>query len=84
MGSGKKSLREYFAFHATLITEDFGDPMKAYGYCRRDRLTCRYGCCAGLKAGLHRRSRARIDSQMRKRARRLGKVSCRRYLNEGG
>jgi len=56
--------------------------MKAYGYSRRDRLVCRYGCCAGLKAGFHRRSKARINSQMRKRARRFGRLQVRRLLGD--
>lgn len=56
--------------------------MKAYGYSRRDRLTCRYGCCSGLKAGLHRRSRRKIDGVMRKRGRRLAKLFCGRSSHE--
>jgi hypothetical protein len=56
--------------------------MKAYGYCRRDKLVCRYGCCAGLRAGLHRRSKTKVNSNMRKRARRLGKLQVRKFLDE--
>lgn len=56
--------------------------MRAYGYSRRDRKTCRYGCCSGPRSGLCARSRARIDSSMRKRARRFGKISCIRRFEE--
>ncbi len=49
--------------------------MKAYGYSRRDALTCKYGCCGYCLVTTHNepRSRKAYDRARRKRARRLGK-----------
>lgn len=46
--------------------------MKAYGFKRRDMLTCRYGCCAS-KANRKADSRELVDSSRRKTARQDGK-----------
>lgn len=42
--------------------------MKAYGHSRRDKLTCRYGCCAG-KSAKERSARSVVDRANRKTAR---------------
>lgn len=44
--------------------------MKAYGYTRRDKLECKWGCCT-LKGGKHLVGRSRNDRAARKRARRV-------------
>jgi len=42
--------------------------MKAYGHKRRDKLTCRFGCCQE-KGGKSLRSRDVVDRAARKRGR---------------
>ena len=49
--------------------------MKAYGYTRRDKLTCKYGCCA-FKGNRHRKDRAVVDKTKKKRARRFVCSEC--------
>lgn len=46
--------------------------MRAYGYLRKDKLECGYGCCT-FKGGKALRCRAVVDKTRRKRARRLNK-----------
>lgn len=49
--------------------------MKAYGYSRHDRLTCKYGCCT-FKGDRHRKDRAVVDKAKRKGARRFNCDEC--------
>jgi hypothetical protein len=42
--------------------------MKPYGHSRRDKLECKYGCCAG-KSGKDRTCRQTVDRVNRKTAR---------------
>ena len=44
--------------------------MKAYGHSRRDKLTCRFGCC-DLKGSKYKNSRHLVDKARRKAARRF-------------
>jgi hypothetical protein len=44
--------------------------MKAYGYSRRDKLTCRHGCC-DCKGSKYKNSRPFVDKAKRKTARRF-------------
>ena len=44
--------------------------MKAYGYYRRDKLECKYGCCT-LKGNKHQDNRKKVDMSRRKTARRF-------------
>ncbi len=44
--------------------------MKAYGYSRRDKLSCRQGCC-DFKGSLYKKSRPAVDKTRRKSARRF-------------
>ena len=42
--------------------------MKAYGHSRRDKLTCKFGCCVG-KSGKFRNCRDSVDRSNRKTSR---------------
>ena len=44
--------------------------MRAYGYSRRDKLSCRYGCC-DFKGSLFKKTRHAVDKTRRKAARRF-------------
>ena len=44
--------------------------MKAYGYSRRDKLSCKSGCCTG-KGGMKKDGRPLVDKAKRKAARRF-------------
>lgn len=46
--------------------------MQAYGHSRRDKLTCKYGCCTG-KSGKERSYRCQRDRIRRKTARQLAR-----------
>ena len=47
--------------------------MKAYGHSRRDKLECKYGCCAGKLVRLGRnKARNIVDRANRKTARQEG------------
>ncbi|HET8688421.1 MAG TPA: hypothetical protein VFM18_17560 [Methanosarcina sp.] len=46
--------------------------MKAYGHSRRDKSTCKFGCCT-TKSGKMLGCRALVDRAHRKTARRLNK-----------
>jgi hypothetical protein len=45
--------------------------MKAYGYSRRAKLECRFGCCAERDANKHVNARKSNDAARRKAARRV-------------
>jgi hypothetical protein len=45
--------------------------MKAYGYSRRAKLECRFGCCTEQNAGKQRDARKSNDAARRKAARRV-------------
>lgn len=45
--------------------------MKAYGYTRRAKLECRFGCCVESDAGKQVHARKRNDAARRKAARRV-------------
>jgi len=49
--------------------------MKAYGHSRRDKLECRFGCCAG-KSHPKRNARKTVDRANRKTARQEMKNDC--------
>ena len=44
--------------------------MKPYGYTRKDKLECEYGCCT-FKGGRHKKCRKIIDRIKRKTARQI-------------
>ena len=44
--------------------------MRPYGYSRRDKLECQYGCCT-FKGGRKKNCRALVDRSRRKAARRV-------------
>lgn len=56
--------------------------MKAYGHSRRDKLTCRYGCC-GFKSQKQMNQRKVVDRTNRKSARQLDKKTIFTSLIEG-
>ena len=49
--------------------------MQAYGHSRRDKLTCKYGCCTG-KSGKERSYRCQRDNVKRKSARQVASKVC--------
>ena len=51
--------------------------MKAYGFNRRDKLTCKYGCCT-LNGDKHRNSAARAAKEAKKTAR----ADARKFIAE--
>lgn len=48
--------------------------MKAYGYSRRAKLECKFGCCVNPAAGKHVRARKANDRSARKTGRQIGKA----------
>lgn len=49
--------------------------MKAYGHSRKDKQSCRWGCCTG-KSGKERNARPIVDRANRKTARQVQKAEC--------
>lgn len=56
--------------------------MKAYGYSRRAKLECRFGCCTGRDAGKQRNARKQNDAARRKAARQEGQNLFTKLLEE--
>lgn len=51
--------------------------MRAYGFNRRDKLSCKYGCCTGF-AGKEKNCRKKSDAEAKKAAR----LEAKRFIAE--